>query len=83
MSDGQPWDDATPNVNLILKKSYMASKIQFFACGFGGHGRPGEFSELEKLTKLFKGGQMTQAPTVEELKQSMLYILRADNSGPG
>ena len=25
---------------------------------------------------------MTNAPTVEELKQSMLFILRADNSGP-
>ena len=25
---------------------------------------------------------MTKAPTVQELKQSMLFILRADNSGP-
>ena len=34
MSDGQPWDDATPQVNMLKTQSYF-SKIQFFACGFG------------------------------------------------
>lgn len=79
MSDGQPHDSNTyGNVVDSLKTDPFFNKIQFYACGFGHS----SFSELEKLAKMFPKGQMKQAPTVEELKQSMLFILRADNSGP-
>ena len=40
------------------------------------------FDRLEQLARLFPGGKITKAPTVAELKQSMLFILRAGNSGP-
>ena len=78
MSDGQPWDNPANQVNELKKQPYF-SKIQFFACGFGQE----QFPKLKNLANLFPNGKMTKAPTVAELKQSMLFILRADNSGPG
>lgn len=77
MSDGQPQDSANSEVDMLKQKNYF-NKIQFYACGFGNY----KFDQLEQLAALFPGGKMTNAPTVEELKQSMLFILRADNSGP-
>ena len=77
MSDGEPMDFPTNEVDQLKKREYF-SKIQFNACGFGYE----MVSQLEVLANLFPNGKMTKAPTVEELKKSMLFILRADNSGP-
>ena len=78
MSDGQPHDSPSSQLNALKSKPYF-SKIQFYACGFGND----NFSQLTKLAGEFPGGKMTNAPTVAELKESMLFILRADKSGPG
>ena len=63
MSDGQPFDFPTAQVDILKSRQYF-SKIQFFACGFGSC----IFTTLERLAKLFPNGQMTKAPTVKELK---------------
>lgn len=64
MSDGQPWDDPTIEVDWLKTGSYF-NKIKFYACGFGNEC---DFSQLKKLTDMFPGGEMTKAPTVNELK---------------
>ena len=77
MSDGCPGDSPDGAVALLKRQNYF-DKIEFNACGFGSS----RFERLEQLAGLFPGGKITKAPTVAELKQSMLFILRAGNSGP-
>lgn len=77
MSDGEPDYYPSDEIKTLKSKPYF-SKIQFYSCGFGHS----SFGQLNRLTAEFPGGEMKNAPTLAELKESMLYILRADNSGP-
>ena len=80
MSDGMPHDEneAMNEIESIKKESWI-SKVKFLAVGFGRS----KFTVLGRMAKAFPNGEMMNAPTVVELKQSMQFILRADTGAAG